>query len=444
MRRARSAFPITYAHADGFVRRGEVRRAQRDSIDVAGPALSPGDVVTIARDNALPVLAQVNAVDGDGARCTPLEPVAGIRTGAPTCCDGGRLGAYVGAALLGHVLDAWGRCVDGARVPGRSIAPLDTRPIPPASRVPIERVLHTGVAAIDAFATLGHGQRVALAAGAGVGKTTLLRRIVENADVDARVVALVGERGRELEETVRRLRASPSWSSTSLYCATSETGALERFTAARSASAQAQRLCRDGRRILLVVDSLSRAATAWRELALAADEPLAARGYPPSLAAALAKLVEVAGARRDGSISAVYTVLVEGDDPTEPVTDAVRALLDGQISLSRRHADAARYPAIDVLRCLSRAMSDIVTSQHRADAEIVRHALATLENADDLLALGAYKSGNDAWLDTCVALRDSIENLIFDGAGMREDPVAVLAAIAVELRRAPRRSAGIA
>jgi FliI/YscN family ATPase len=444
VRRTRSTFPIAYPHADGFVRRGEVHRVSRDSIEIAGAALSPGDVITIASDDARPLLAQVGAVDKAGARCMPLETIAGVRIGAQTSSSGGRIGAYAGAALLGRVLDAWGRCLDGARPAGSSIASLDAPPSAPPVRVPIERVMRTGVAAIDAFATLGHGQRVALAAGAGVGKTTLLRRIVESADVDARVVALVGERARELEETVRRLRASPSWSATSLYCATSEAGALERFTAARSATVQAQQLCREGRRILLVVDSLSRAAAAWREIALAAGEPLAARGHPPSLTPVLAKLVEGAGARHDGSITAVYTVLVEGDDPSEPVTDAVRALLDGHICLSRRYSDAARYPAIDVLRSLSRAMNDIVTPAHRADAEIVRHALATLENADDLVALGAYRSGNDAWLDTCVVLRDTIERLVFDGAGRDEDPIASLAVIAAELRRAPRRSADVA
>ena len=444
MRRTRSAFPIAYPHSDGFVRRGEVSRVSRDSIDIAGPALSLGDVVTIAGGDGRPLLVQVGAVDSAGARCAPLETVAGVRVGAQTWSSGGRIGAYVGDALLGHVLDAWGRCLDGPRPAGCSIALLDAPPLSAAARVPIERALRTGVAAIDAFATLGHGQRVALAAGAGVGKTTLLRRIVENADVEARVVALVGERARELEETVRRLRGSLSWPSTSLYCAPSEAGALERFTAARSAMAQAQRLCREGRGVLLVVDSLTRTAAAWREIALAAGEPLAARGHPPSLTPALAKLVEGAGARRDGSISAVFTLLVEGDDPNEPVTDAVRALLDGHICLSRRHADAAHYPAIDILRSLSRAMNDIVTPVHRADAEIVRHALATLENADDLVALGAYRSGNDAWLDACVVLRDEIERLVFDGAGRDEDPTAALATIAAELRRAPRRSAGVA
>jgi flagellum-specific ATP synthase len=191
--------------------------------------------------------------------------------------------------------------------------------------------------------------------------------------------------------------------------------------------------------VLLVVDSITRVAQAWREAALSAGEPPAARGHPPSLVRALATLLERAGARIDGSITAIYTVLVEGDDPNEPVTDALRAMLDGQITLSRALADAGRHPAIDVLRSLSRVMPDVVDADHAADAALVRRAISTLEDASDLIAVGAYRSGNDEWLDTCIAARDEIETLIFSDGAHGGDPLQLLASVVQHLR-APVRS----
>jgi FliI/YscN family ATPase len=432
------AFPIAYPDADGFVRRGTVQRVTAETIEVRCPALTSGDAVLIERfTDACPLIAEVTMTDAAGARCASLEHGARVRVGANVLSAGGRAGVYAGDVLLGRALDAWGRDLDGAPARGRIVVPLESRPLDARARGPIERPLRTGIAAIDALTTIGYGQRVALTAGAGVGKTTLLRRIVEHAEVDARVIALVGERGREAAETVRRLRALPEWPRTSLYCATSETSAIERLTAARSATAQAEWLCRNGRHVLLVIDSLTRVANAWRELALSAGEPMGPRGYPASLGSTLARLVERAGARTEGSITAVYAVLVEGDDQFEPVTDALRALLDGHIELSRRHAQAGRFPAIDVLRSLSRAMPDVASPAQRADAALIRHALATLENAEDLIAIGAYRAGSDSWLDACIALRAAVEAFIFDGPGYHGDPLVRLAALANELRRTP-------
>lgn len=427
-------FPLTYENADGFVRRGCVTSVTAEAIGVRGPSLTPGDVVIVDRRDGSHLFGEVRAANMNSARCIPLGSVAGVGAGASVRCELGRLGAHVGSGLLGQVVDAWGRCE--GRSPS-TLAPLEAPRVPLTVRAPIVAAMSTGVAAIDAFATLGYGQRVALTSGAGVGKTTLLRRIVEHAEVDARVVALVGERGREAAEACERLRAAPCWPQTTLYCVTSDASSIERFTAARAATAQAEWLCRSGRRVLLVVDSLTRVAAAWREMALAAGEAPAQRGHPPSLSVALARLVERAGARRHGSITALYTVLVDGDDQFEPVTDAVRALLDGHIALNRRLAEAARYPAVDVLRSLSRAMPEIVTHEHRCDAAIVRQAIASLENAEDLFAIGAYKSGSDQWLDACVGLRGAIEALVFDGDGNGADPLKQLAGIAADLRRTP-------
>lgn len=434
--------PLTYENADGFIRRGTVSAAARHSITVRAPALTPGDILRIRRRDGVAVLAEVAASDMRSARCTPMGGINGVEVGADVCCSLARLGAYVGTSLFGCAVDAWGRPHledrgNAARRPGRTgtrvVSPLDAARVQLRDRAPIRSIMRTGVAAIDAFAALGFGQRVALAAGAGVGKTTLLRRIVAHAQVDARVVALVGERGREAAEACERLRASPNWATTTVYCATSDASPIERITAARAATAQAEFLCRTGRHVLLVIDSLTRVANAWREMALAAGEPPAQRGYPASLGGTLARLVERAGRRRCGSVTAVYTVLVEGDDQFEPVTDALRALLDGHIALSRRFADAGRYPAIDVLRSLSRIMSDIVSPEHARDAALVRRGLATLEEAEDLFAIGAYRAGGDPWLDACVAVRPAIERLIFDHGRQAVPAEQQLATIAADL-----------
>jgi len=438
MTRKRPCLPVSFEHANGLIHCGTVSSVSRDIVSLAGPSLRAGDVVAFGDEpSEYKIAAQVTRVNADGATCVPLTDIDGLRVGDPYRCEGGRVGAYVGAALLGRELDAWGRNLASQPCVGAMVIPLRSGPVPAGVRVPIRQVLRTGVAAIDAFATIGAGQRIAIVAGAGVGKTTLLHTLVEHADVDVRVVALIGERGRELEEASRRLRSSPHWDSTSLYCTTSDARPSERYAAARSATAQAEWLCRNGRRVLLAVDSMTRVAQAWRETALSAGEPPAARGHPPSLVRALAALLERAGARTDGSITAIYTVLVEGDDPNEPVTDALRAMLDGQIALSRAHADAGCHPAIDVLRSLSRVMPDIVSAGHAADAALVRRALSTLEDASDLMAVGAYREGNDEWLDTCVESRDQIEALIFSDAAHGSDPVVELAAIAQHLRRTP-------
>ncbi|MBV8172178.1 MAG: EscN/YscN/HrcN family type III secretion system ATPase [Candidatus Eremiobacteraeota bacterium] len=437
MKRSHCALPLTFEHADGLIRRGVVRSAGREVVELEGPALSPGDVAGLGAGCAsYRMAAQVTRVSGDGATCVPLTDIDGLRAGDQFQCAGARLGAYAGTALLGGELDAWGRNAHGVPIPGATVVTAQPQPVPAGIRAPVRSAMRSGIAAIDTFVPIGYGQRVSVASGGGVGKTTLLRELLERADVDARVVALVGERGREVEETSRRLRSSPCWRSTSLFCTPAEARPLERFAAARSATAQAEWLCRTGRRVLLVVDSITRVAQAWREHALAAGEAPAARGHPPSLVRALATLLERAGARVHGSLTAVYAVLVEGDDPNEPVADALRAMLDGHIVLSRALADAGRRPAIDVLRSLSRAMPDIVDADHASDASIVRRALATLEEAADLIAVGAYRAGNDAWLDACIGARDEIDALIFDGGACSPEPRLRLSLIAHRLRKA--------
>jgi len=429
--------PLSYAGVDGWIRTGSVAGVSRRKIRVAIPGLTIGACVEIERTGMPDVVAEVVELEGSFATCTPIATSIGVIAGARARSTGAHIGSFVGEPLLGRDVDAWGRApnIEGARV----VCP--DHPVGSLERVPICRPLRTGVAAIDALTTIGYGQRIALFAGAGVGKTTLLRRILDRADVNARVIALVGERGREAAELIESLRDDERRPSTTVVCATADAPPLERLAAVRTATLHAQTLATEGRHVLLVVDSLTRAATAWREHALEAGEPPAHRGQPPSLASMLAALVERAGAWTIGSVTGVYAVLVDGDDVREPVTDSVRGLLDGHIVLSRRLAEAGMFPAIDVLRSLSRLMPDVASETHHADASTVRAALATLEQAEDLFAIGAYAPGGDVALDAAVASRAEIFNLLYAGQTFSDEPATstldVLASIASRLRAAP-------
>lgn len=439
-RQATSDWPLTYAAADGWARVGYVVSVSATLVRVNVLGVTPGTALFIERRDDDPLAAEVIESSRDSATCAPLEAAQGITPGARVFSTLGRIGAFVGESLCGAATDAWGRSTDAL---GRSaadrvarIARTDPRALPLTQRASITTLFRTGIGAIDAFAALGHGQRVALYSGAGVGKTTLLRRIVDAAEADARVVALVGERGREAAEAIACFRRGREWHKTTIVCATAEAPPLERIAAVRTATAQAEALATQGRNVLLIVDSLTRAAAAWREIALAGGEAPAHRGHPPSLLPMLAGLVERAGARRDGTITGIYAVLVDGDDVREPVTDAVRALMDGHIALSRTLAEGGRFPAIDVLRSLSRLMNDIASPEHRRDAALVRRAMATLEHAQDLFAIGAYEPGGDVALDAAVSVRDEIDALLFDDAseGRKRDPIAALGSIAQQLR----------
>jgi FliI/YscN family ATPase len=427
--------PKLYIAADGWLRRGTVISAQRTFVNVRIPACRPGWLVKIqSRGGA--AFARVRSSSAMSATCALIDERAGVGPGDVVECDGAEAGAYVGRALCGAESNAWGDCADLA---GRGRFVVSSTPPAQSSsdRVAIERTLCTGVAAIDLFATLGYGQRIALFAGAGVGKTSLLRRIVSCARVDARVVALVGERGREVRETVDALRTTRAWPTTTVVCAPAGSPAQERVAALHTATAQAEWLRAQGLDVLLVVDSLTRTAHALRELALAGGEPPAQRGYPPSVAADLSAAVERAGARRDGTITAIYAVLVDGDDRTEPVSDAIRGMLDGHVVLDRAVADAGRFPAIDVLRSLSRLMPALAAPQHRRDAALARRAFDALERARDLFALGAYQPGGDVWLDAAVSIRDELDSLVYSGdADGGEDAFSRLRAIASALEAA--------
>jgi flagellum-specific ATP synthase len=395
------------------------------------PGLAAGHIVELFAGGQTSH-AEVCSLTGEASQCQLLEPLPAAVVGMPAIARGCTLGSYYGPGLLGHCVDAWGRG-GGQNVsvtPARSPQPLSID-----ERCPIATPLLTGVAAIDALCTIGKGQRVAIFSGAGVGKSTLLRQVAERTRFAAHVFALIGERGREAAETVAALREGSRWHDTVVVCATAEAPPRERFAAARTALIQAEWLASCGVDVLLTVDSLTRVANAWRELALAAGEPAVHRGHPASMIGTLASLVERAGARKTGSITGIFAVLVDGDDPFEPVTDAVRGLLDGHIVLSRRLSDTGCHPPVDVLRSSSRLFHRLTSSQQAADAGLVRKALAALERAEDLLAIGAYRPGGDLLLDAAIEQREQIEHFLHHGATANLNAVAGLHDIANDLRR---------
>ena len=418
--------PLSYKYSDGWVRTGWISSCSPSALNVRMRGISAGSIIE-ADANGRAVHAEVRSVNGDDAICTPLSSVAELTVGARATSRRAVLSAYCGEQMLGHCVDAWGR---SERQRACAIAAPMLQQLALDERRSITRPLRTGIAAIDALCTIGVGQRVALFSGAGVGKSTLLRQIAERCSLDSHVIALIGERAREATEAVAALRQSTSWPRTTVVCATAGASPRERFAAARTALAQAEWLCERGDDVLLTVDSLTRVANAWRELALPAGEPPAHRGHPVSMIGALAGIVERAGQRAKGSITGIFAVLVDGDDPFEPVTDAVRALLDGHIVLSRRLADSGRFPPIDVLRSSSRLMHLLASRDHLRDAAIVRRALATLERSEDLFAIGAYKPGGDPWLDAVVAERDRLDEFIFHGQPSEVDSVTLLHEIA--------------
>ncbi|MCR9117233.1 MAG: FliI/YscN family ATPase [bacterium] len=317
--------------------------------------------------------------------------------------------APAGDHLLGRVLDGLGRPIDDRELPsGVASAPLDRDPPNPLTRPPIDTVFPTGVAAIDGLLTVGVGQRVGLFAGAGVGKSVLLGMLARHCQADVIVIALVGERGREVGEFIQRDLGAESLKKSVVIVATSDQPAIVRKRAADTATAVAESFRDSGRNVLLLVDSLSRVALAGREIGLATGEPPAARGFPPSVFSAIPRLVERTGRSATGSITAFYTVLMEDETGDDPISDAVRGLLDGHVVLSRKLAESGHFPAIDIPASLSRVMPAVTSAEHVATARTVRKRIADYRQKEDLIHIGAYQSGSDPEVDAAIASRDSI------------------------------------
>ncbi len=372
-----------------------------------------GGICRINSSHGQAVEAEIVGFRNGEAVVVPYGSLSGVRRGDRTELTRSCLCIGTGDALRGRVLDGLGRAIDGGPPPlidGRRLP--DISPVPALDRPPISECLATGVRAIDAFLTCGRGQRLGIFAGSGVGKSTLLGQIARASDADVNVVVLVGERGREVREFLERDLGTEGLAKSVVVVATGDEPALMRYRAAMTGTAIAEGFRDEGRDVLLVMDSVTRFALAQREIGLAAGEPPATRGYPPSVFAALPRLLERSGRAGRGSITALYTVLVEADDQNEPIADAVRGILDGHVVLSRQLAERTHWPAIDIPASLSRTMNGLVTVEHRRAADDVRRLLAAYRDAQDLISLGAYQHGSNATIDRSLRLKDVIDGFL--------------------------------
>ncbi len=383
---------------------------------VAVPGARIGDLIVIRRRGE-PLAAEIVGFDQGVALALPLGDLTGVGPDDAVEATGGSLEVGAGQALLGRVLDGLGRPLDGQPLP-KGLVPVavDRAPPPALGRRPVERVLATGVRAIDGLLTVGLGQRLGLFAGSGVGKSTLLGALARGARADCVVVALVGERGREVGEFLEHSLGSSGRERAVMVVATSDAPPVERLRAAQVATAIAEHFRDEGKSVLLLVDSITRVARAQREIGLAAGEPPARRGYPPSVFSLLPRLLERSGQGERGSITAIYTVLVEGGDMEEPIADEVRGILDGHIVLDRAIAARGHYPAIDVTASVSRVMPAVVSKEQAAAARHVRSLLAAFEQKRDLITLGAYAKGSDRRVDQAIAAMPELERFLCQDA----------------------------
>lgn len=391
----------------GPQRRGWVTELLGLHLVVKGVDASVGDLVEILGDR--PVLAEVAASGPKGLVCLPMSSTNGLRVGAHVRSTGGPLTVPVGPELRGRVLDGLGRPLDGGpSLSGLSQVTVQNDAPAALSRSRVDTQVGLGVRAIDALVPCGRGQRLGIMAGSGVGKSTLLSMVARGTEATVSVIALVGERGREVREFIENDLGPEGLARSVVVVATSDAPAVERLRAAFVATRIAEWFRDTGEDVVLMMDSLTRVAMAQREVGLSAGEPPATRGYPPSVFGLLPRLLERAGPAAVGSITGLYTVLVEGDDMQDPIGDAARSILDGHIVLSRRLATSGHYPSIDVLESVSRLSSIVTTPSQRADASTLRRLLAAHRDVRDLVDIGAYVPGAQPDADRALALMPDI------------------------------------
>ena len=384
--------------------------------EVGGLSAKVGDILQVVSDGST-LDIEVTGFRSGRLLATPLGEIAGVRPGSRVVRSDRGTHVAVGNGLLGRILDAFGDAVDGfALPPAVEKYPVQAAPPPAVARKPIQRPFSTGVRAVDGLLTLGCGQRMGIFAGAGVGKSTLLGMICRASQADVNVIGLVGERGRELNDFVRNALGAEGLSRSVVVAATSDQPPLVRARGAHTATAIAEYFRDQGKSVLLVMDSVTRYAMALREAALAMGEPPATKGYPPSVFAALPRLLERAGtAGGKGVITALYTVLVEGDDMNDPVADSVRSILDGHIILTRDLADRGHFPAIDVLQSVSRLGPSLMSPAHGRAVGVVRELMATYRNTLDLIQVGAYVAGSDPRVDIACKVQPDIVAFLRQG-----------------------------
>ena len=383
-------------------------------LESEGPDVQVGDLCEVRfrrRDTTL--RAEVVGFRGDRVLLMPLGDIQDIGPGCDVVALGRTLGVHVGPALLGRVLDGLGRPMDGlGPMVTHEYYHLHAPPPHPLRRQGIDHPLSVGVRVMDGLLTLGRGQRLGIFAGSGVGKSTLLGMMARYTEADVNVIGLVGERGREVKEFMDRDLGPEGVRRSVVVVATSDQPPLVRLKAALTATAVAEYFRDQGASVLLMMDSVTRVAMAQRDVGLAVGEPPATRGYTPSVFAFLPRLLERAGAGERGSITGIYNVLVEGDDMNEPVADTVRGILDGHVVLSRSIAARNHYPAVDVLRSVSRVMPAVTTPEHIAAAGRVREVLSIYEEAQDLVNIGAYKAGSNPKIDWALANLDAVQTFL--------------------------------
>lgn len=398
-----------------FDRLGRVSKVVGLTIESVGPDAKLNDLceIIVDPDEDKRVMAEVVGFRDKSLLLTPFEGVEGVGIGCTVENTGRPLSIPVGDDLLGHTVDGIGRPTDVDEVLDLPSAyPADAMPPDPMDREIISQVLPLGVKAVDGLITVGKGQRIGIFAGSGVGKSTLMGMFARNTKADINVIALIGERGREVREFIERDLGPEGMARSVVVVATSDKPALMRKNAAKTATAIAEYFRDQGRDVLLMMDSLTRFSMAQREIGLAAGEPPVTRGYPPSVYSEMPKLLERAGNSDKGSITGLYTVLVDGDDFNEPITDTARSILDGHIVLSRSLAQKNHYPAIDVLASISRVMSAIATKEHKRVAGQLKNVLATYNEAEDLINIGAYKPGSNKNIDFAISKIDSVNEFL--------------------------------
>ncbi len=403
---------------DTYKRFGRVKKAVGLTIESQGPESSIGDICYIHAGfkNQKKIPAEVVGFREENILLMPYTSVNDISPGSLVEATLKPLEIRVGTGLIGKVIDFQGNPLDGSALPN-GLTPVLTNAMPPnpMERQPISEAIEVGVRSIDSLLTVGKGQRVGIFAGSGVGKSTLLGMIARNTSADLNIIALIGERGREVLEFIERDLGPDGLARSIVVVATSDQPALMRIKAAITATTIAEYFRNQGLDVMMMMDSVTRFAMAQREIGLAAGEPPTTKGYTPSVFAMLPQLLERTGTNAYGSITAFYTVLVDGDDMNEPIADAVRGILDGHFVLDRNLANKGQYPAVNVLKSVSRLMNSIVPEEHLRAAQKLRELLSTYINAEDLINIGAYKKGSSAKIDQAIRLYPGIISFLKQG-----------------------------
>lgn len=418
-----------------YKRYGKVKRVIGLMIESKGPASSIGDLCLIyAKGQSGKVIkAEVVGFQEENILLMPYLEAASIAPGSIVEATGESLRVKVGTGLIGQVIDAFGEPLDGKLLP-KGLSPVSTEQSPPnpMKRPPIREKMGVGVRSIDSLLTVGKGQRIGIFAGSGVGKSTLMGMIAKQTEADLNVIALVGERGREVREFIEKDLGKEGLKRSIVVVATSDQPALMRLKAAYTATAIAEYFRDKGQNVMFMMDSVTRVAMAQREIGLAAGEPPTTKGYTPSVFAILPRLLERTGANEHGTITAFYTVLVDGDDMNEPIADTVRGILDGHIVLDRALANKGQFPAVNVLKSISRVMSNISTKQHLDAANKFRELLSTYQNSEDLINIGAYKRGSSREIDEAIQFYPQLIQFLKQGTdepALLEESIAALTSL---------------